>query len=61
MGLKNIRSEILKDDDSKYALDFAIQVKREQDPMISRESIVDEVVLPIAYHESQLDLSLIHI
>tara|TARA_R110002020_G_scaffold102426_3_gene240538 strand:- start:519 stop:1106 length:588 start_codon:yes stop_codon:yes gene_type:complete len=55
MGLKNIRSEILKDDDSKYALDFAIQVKREQDPMISRESIVDEVVLPIAYHESQLD------
>lgn len=55
MGLKTIRSELLSDADSVSALELAANLKERQDPSISKESIVDTVILPIAYHESQLD------
>lgn len=55
MNLKQTRNELLKDNDSLSALDFAVKKKMRQDPQISRESILDGVILPIAYHESRLD------
>lgn len=54
MDLKKVRTEILNDKDALYALDRAVESKRMEDPKITREKIVDQVLLPIAYHESKL-------
>lgn len=55
MDIKTIRKQILADQDALDALDRAVSIKQVEDPTITREVIVDKILLPIAFHESRMD------
>jgi hypothetical protein len=56
MKLKQFRHEILNDPDAKIALEKAVEIKKSKYPDITKEKIVDMILGPIAYHESDKTL-----
>lgn len=56
MKLKQFRHEILNDPDAKLALEKAVEIKKSKYPEITEEKIVDMILGPIAYHESDKTL-----
>ena len=56
MKLKQFRHEILNDPDAKIALEKAVEIKKSKYPDITEEKIVDMILGPIAYHESDKTL-----
>ena len=54
MDLKTFRNVILSDKDADQALQIAVDRKKAKYPSISKEKIVDMILLPIAAHESDM-------
>jgi len=54
MSLKTFRNAILSDKDADEALTIAVERKKAKYPSITKEKIVDMILLPIAAHESDM-------